>query len=190
MTDVSAKLLRQTFLLDYGDLKTRLARRLGSSELASEALQDVWLRLEDVKLAEPVQQPRPYIFRIAYNIALKRLRSQRNMVTLDDAEAAIGLIDDRPNAEHVATARSDLERLQRAVKELTPRRREILLASRLDGTPLHVLAERFAVPQRLIERELQRAVLHCAERLDRKVVQRFGPRKKDTSPLEPSETNE
>lgn len=190
MSDASTELLRETFLVDYGELRTRLTRRLGSAELASEALQDVWLRLEDVKLLEPVQQPRPYIFRIAYNIALKRLRSQRTMVTLDDAEAAIGLVDDRPNAEHVVTARSDLERLQRAVQELTPRRREILLASRLDGTPLHILAERFSVSQRLVERELQHAVLHCAERLDRKVVRRFGPRKKDVSPLEAPETGE
>ena len=51
-------------------------------------------------------------------------------------------------------------------------------------------AKRLGIPQRLVERELQRAVLHCAERLDRKVVQRFGPRKRDAVANDPSETGE
>src|SRR5262245_60512970 len=133
MTEAGARLLRQTFLVGYGDLKTRLTRRLGSAELASEALQDTWLRLDQVQLKAPVEQPRPYLLRVAYNLALKRLRRQRNTVSLDDAEAALALIDDEPTAEHVVASRSELQDLQRAVEELPPRRREILLASRLDG---------------------------------------------------------
>lgn len=190
MTDAGARLLRQTFLVGYGDLKTRLAQRLGSVELASEALQDTWLRLDQVQLKAPVERPRPYLFRIAYHLALKRLKRQPRTVSLDDAEAALALVDEKPTAEHVATSRSELQDLQRAVDELPPRQREILLASRLDGVPLKVLADRFGVPQRLIERELKRAVLHCAARLERDVVQRFGPRNPTTPLGGASEPNE
>jgi RNA polymerase sigma-70 factor, ECF subfamily len=175
MTDTSQQSLRQIFLLNYDDLKVRLTQRLGSSELASDALQDTWLRLEHVESIRPVHRPRPYILQIAYNIALKRLRRDREMVTLDDARAALNLVDDNPQAAQVTEARSELLRLRQAVEELTPRRREILFASRLNGTPLHVLAERHGISQRMVERELKRAVLHCAERLGRKIVQRFGP---------------
>ncbi len=189
MTEAGARLLRQTFLVGYGDLKTRLTQRLGSAELASEALQDTWLRLDDVKLTAPVAQPRPYLLRVAYHLALKRLRRQRRTVSLDDATAALDLVDDGPSAEHVVASRAELQDLQRAVQELPARRREILLASRLDNVPLRVLAERFGIPQRLVERELRRAVLHCAARLDRKVVQRFGPRAA-SSAGETSETGE
>jgi RNA polymerase sigma-70 factor, ECF subfamily len=187
MSDSGSDALRQVFLVGYNDLKNRLMQRLGSAELASDALQDTWLRLERLTPIEPIQQPKPYLLRIAYNIALKRLRGERELVTLDDAEAAIGLASDAPSAAQIAEGRSDLERLRQAVAELAPRRREILFASRLDGIPLKVLAERYGISQRFVERELRRAVLHCAERLDRKVVQRFGPRPLEASDKETSE---
>ena len=98
MTDSSPDSLRQVFLLGYDDLKARLTQRLGSAELASDALQDAWLRLEKVTLIGPVQRPWPYVLRIAYNIALKRLRREREIVTLDDARAALSLVDDAPDS--------------------------------------------------------------------------------------------
>jgi RNA polymerase sigma-70 factor (ECF subfamily) len=184
MTHSSLSLLRQFLLLNYDDLKMRLTQRLGgSSELAGDALQDTWLLLENVTSIRPVHRPHSYVLRVAYNIALKRLRRERKTVTLDDARTALNLIDNAPDAAQVAEARSEMARLRQAVAELTPRRREILFASRLDGMSLRELAERYRTSQRLIERELRRAVLHCAERLDRKVIQRFGP-----SPLEVSST--
>jgi RNA polymerase sigma-70 factor (ECF subfamily) len=184
LTDSNPDSLRQVFLLGYDDLKTRLTQRLGSAELASDALQDAWLRLENVTLTGPVQRPWPYVLRIAYNIALKRLRREREIVTLDDARAALSLVDDAPNAARVVEARLELMQLRHAVEELTRRQREILFASRLDGVPLQELAGRYGISQRMVERELKRAVLHCAERLDRKVIQRFGPRLREVSTKE------
>jgi RNA polymerase sigma-70 factor (ECF subfamily) len=181
MTESSRQILRQAFLLNYDDLKIWLTQRLRSAELASDALQDAWLQLEKVEPSGPVQRPRAYIMRIAFNIALKHLRGRRETVTLDDARGALGLADEAPDPGRVAEARSEMEALKRAVADLTPRRREILFASRLEGVPLHELAARYGVSQRLIERELRHAVYHCAERFDRKVVQRFGPRPRHAS---------
>jgi len=184
MTDSNPNSLRQVFLLGYDDLKARLTHRLGSAELASDALQDAWLSLENVTLIGPVHRPWPYVLRIAYNIALKRLRREREMVTLDDARAALSLVDDTPNADRVVGARLELAQLRQAVAELTLRQRQILFASRLDGVSLQELADRHGISQRMVERELKRAVLHCAERLDRKIIQRFGPRPREVSTKE------
>jgi hypothetical protein len=46
MTETSLTALRQLFLQRYERLRSRLARHLGSADLAGEALQDTWLRLE------------------------------------------------------------------------------------------------------------------------------------------------
>ncbi|MBB4198976.1 hypothetical protein CCR94_08095 [Rhodoblastus sphagnicola] len=184
MTSADPDALRRLFLLSYGDLKSRLTQRLGSAELASDAMQDTWLRLAKLTPVNPVQRPWPYILRIAYNIALKRLRSEQKLVTLDDARAALDLVDEAPAAARIAEGRAELALLRQAVDELTPRRREILLASRLDGASLRELANRFNISQRLVERELKQAVLHCAERLERKIVQRFGPRAGVASTIE------
>lgn len=181
MTESSRDVLRRMFLVGYEDLKIRLTKRLGSAELAGDALHDAWLRLEATAPIGPVHRPRPYILRIAYNIALKRLIGQRATVTLDAAREALDLRDDSPDPAATLEARSDLASLARAVEELTPRRRQILFASRLEGTSLHALAERYGISQRMVERELRHAVLHCAQRLDRKIVRRFGPRPRDVS---------
>jgi RNA polymerase sigma-70 factor (ECF subfamily) len=176
MTDSSRQPLRDVFLLGYDDLKGRLTRRLGSAELAGDALQDAWLRLEHLQGIGPVLRPLPYILRIAYNIALKRLRGERAMVTLEAVREELCLVDEAPSPARITEARAELNLLLQAAQELTPRRRDILFAARLDGDSLQDIARRLDIPERTVARELRRALLHCAERVDRKVIQRRGPR--------------
>jgi RNA polymerase sigma-70 factor, ECF subfamily len=181
MSDSARSHLRQLLLGGYSELKARLAQRLGSAELAGDVLQDTWLRLEHAAPVGPIRHPKSYLLRIAYNIALKRRLAEPQTVTLDDARTALDLLDDAPDPAAVAEGRSDVARLKEAVAELTPRQQDILLASRLDNVPLAELAARYGISQRWVERELRRAVLHCARRLDRNIVQRFGPRRREGS---------
>jgi RNA polymerase sigma-70 factor (ECF subfamily) len=67
------------------------------------------------------------------------------------------------------------------LEELTPRRRMILLASRVEEVTLQEIANRLGISQRLVEIELKHALDHCAERLQRQVVRRFGPKPRETS---------
>jgi RNA polymerase sigma-70 factor, ECF subfamily len=187
MTESSRDLLRRHFLIGYDDLKFRLTKRLGSAELASDALHDAWLRLQASMPIEPIRRPLPYILRVAYNIALKRLLGERAIVSLDAAREALDLRDDTHDPATILEARSELAMLARAVEELTPRRRHILLASRLEGVSLHELAQQHGISQRMVERELKHAVLYCAQRLDRKVVRRFGPKPRNGSSEEDKE---
>lgn len=176
MSASSRELLRQRFLLDYDSLKTQLARRLGSADHAGDALQDAWLRLEGTAPIGPVDRPYGYLLRIAYNIALRRWQRERVRVTLDDARAALNLVDDAPDPARVVEGRSELAALEQALTELSPRRQAILLASRADGVPLSEIAARHGISQRLVEMELKQALIHCGRRLGRKIIQRFGPR--------------
>jgi RNA polymerase sigma-70 factor (ECF subfamily) len=176
MTTSTRDLLRQLLAVDYAFFKGLLTLRLGSAELAGEALQDAWVRLESFEPAGPVGQPRAYLFRIAYNIGLKRLRRERKSVSLADTRIALDFVDEAPDPMAAMEGRSELALLEQAAQELSPRQRDILFASRLEGAPLAELAKRHGISQRWVERELRFAVLHCARRLDRKAVQRFGPK--------------
>jgi RNA polymerase sigma-70 factor (ECF subfamily) len=176
MSETGGNMLRQLLLLNYEELKVQLTRRLGSSEQAREALQETWLRLAGIDRIGTVHRPRPYLLRIAYNIALKRRRSNRETVTLDDARSALDLIDDAPDPERTAQARSELKALDEALAELPARQYDILLASRVEGMTLSSIADRLGISQRMVEIELKQALMHCGRRLGRKIVQRFGPR--------------
>ncbi|MCA6116448.1 sigma-70 family RNA polymerase sigma factor [Bradyrhizobium sp. WSM 1738] len=184
MSDLNRATLRRFFVLGYDDLRARLARRFGSVELASDALHETWLRLETAVPAGIVRSPRNYLLQMAANVALKRLKVERSFVTLTDAKMAIGISDDAPDPECAAIASSEVAMLAKALSELTPRRREILLASRLDGIQLWAIAERLGVSQRLVEIELKHALAHCALRVDRNVIKRFGPRSPQGSQAE------
>ena len=63
----------------------------------------------------------------------------------------------------------------------SPRRRDILLASRLEGISLRDIAGRHGISQRMVEIELKYALMHCGRRMGRKIVQRFGPRRREGS---------
>jgi RNA polymerase sigma factor (sigma-70 family) len=181
MSDSSSDLLRQVLLFSYDELRAQLARRLGSVERASDALQDTWLRLEGAAQIGAVHRPQPYLLRIAYNIALKRRKVERETMTLDDARAALNLVEEAPDPERVVEAKSEAMVLEQALAELSPRRRDILLASRVEGVSLKEIASRYGISQRMVEMELKFALIHCGRRLGRKIVQRFGPRSQEGS---------
>jgi len=176
MTSSNRETLRRLFLLGYDELRSRLTRRFGSVELASDALHETWLRLENAALTDVVRSPRNYLWQMAANVALKRLKAESGFVTLTDAKMAVGMVDDGPDPESAAMARSEVAVLAKALSELTPRRRDILLASRIEGIQLWAIAERLGVSQRLVEIELKHALAHCALRVGRNAVKRFGPR--------------
>jgi RNA polymerase sigma-70 factor (ECF subfamily) len=181
MSESNRETLRHLLVLDYQALKSELARYLGSADHASEALQDTWLRLERATPQQPIEKPFGYLLRIAYNIAVKQRRRERQGMMLQDARAALNIVDDAPDPERVVGARSEFAALERALAELSPRRREILIASRADGMPLREIAVRLGISQRLVEMELKFALLHCGQHLGKKIVQRFGPRPVDAS---------
>ena len=77
MTEATWDMLRALLVSRYGELKLRLARRLGSAELAAETLQETWLRLERPGHPGPLQRPDAYLYRIALNLCRDWIRRQR-----------------------------------------------------------------------------------------------------------------
>lgn len=182
MTDTTRDALRRSLILGYADLKARLSRQVGSADLAGDALQETYLRLSRGPDLDPVGKPQPYLLRMAARIAYRLVRGEQRAVSLDDAKAAFEIADDAPDPQSRLEARAELEAFRRAVAELTPRRRAILFASRVEKMPLRMIAEREGISQRLVEMELKHALAHCALRLDRDLVQRFGPGAAKASP--------
>ncbi|GCC49603.1 hypothetical protein chiPu_0033946, partial [Chiloscyllium punctatum] len=75
MTETSLAVIRRLLVERYDELKRRLTRRLGSSELAGEALHDAWLRIAQADSVGVVGNPGNYVFGVAMNAARDRLRN-------------------------------------------------------------------------------------------------------------------
>jgi RNA polymerase sigma factor (sigma-70 family) len=164
VTDPGLQALKNALVAGYEQLKARLTQRLGSSELAAEAVQDTWLRLHRLEGVRGVDNPRSYLFRIALNVARDRVTHERRYVQLEQ-NGGIDLIDQAAGPANTVEMRSELMEVERLMAELPPRQREILVAARLDGLPRSEIAKRLGVSLSTVEKELKQAHEYCLSRL-------------------------
>jgi RNA polymerase sigma-70 factor (ECF subfamily) len=158
-----------------------LTRRLGSLAVAEELTQEAWLRITSGSVSA-IANPRAYLFRIASNLAVDYRRGEaRRLLAADEIDALLDVPGDAPDAAAVAAARDELAALQRALEELPARRRAIFLGARLGGRTHRQIAETHGISTRAVEINVQRALEHCAERLGKVPVRRFGPRPSGSS---------
>ncbi len=168
MTESSLAIVRR-FLVDrYDDIRRRLTLRLGSSDLAEDALQDAWVRIARVDALGAVRNPGNYIVGIAMNAARDRMRdASSRYLSKAEVDSLLDIPDEAPDAARIIEGRSELRALEQILHELPPRQRDILLAARLDQMPRQEIARRFGISLRLVEKELQIAQEYCLARRER-----------------------
>lgn len=174
MNNTNNRTLRELLLADYSGIDQRLTRRLGSADLASDVLQETYLRIDAMTDLGSIQSPKAYLFRIALNIANDRRRAESRRLTAGEIDCLLDIPDDRPDPEREAEDRAEVGQLKRAIAELPERRRAVLTLSRIDGLPHREIAARLGVTVRTVETDLKQAIEHCAERLKRSVPVKFG----------------
>ncbi|WP_407352068.1 RNA polymerase sigma factor [Luteimonas sp. R10] len=152
----------QVALLDYLSrhyvtLKQRLVRRLGSAELAGDALHDTWLRVNGSEELEPVRNPGAYLVRMAVNLAVDIRRRHSRLLSGDDIDALLQeFADPTPDPAHAAEIQSDMEALRELLDRMPERRRAAALLVHAEGVTQKEAARRLGVSLRTVEYELQR----------------------------------
>ena len=164
MSDHALEALRQRFLNRYDDLKTWLTKRLGSSELAGETLQETWLRLARAEAVGSIRRPDSYLLRTILNVALDRRRAEKRHLNAVEIGQLLHIADETADPEQALAARSEMKIFAAVLQELPPRRRAILLAARLDNMPQQEIARRLGVSLRLVSKELHLAHEYCLAR--------------------------
>lgn len=180
VSDSNRKSLREALSDDYEGLASRLARCLGSSDLAREALHETFLRVDRVSEAVSVRSPADYLFRTAINVAKDRRRSDAHLLSATEITAITDIADESPDPSVIVEARLELRELDKALTELPARRRGVFVAAHVEQLSHDEIAARFGINVRTVEFDLQHAMEHLSLRLGRKVIRRFGPRPKST----------
>lgn len=168
--------LLRLFMERRHELRRRLKSRLGSDELANDALQETYLRIERMGDSSCVSSnPAGYLFRMAINAASDQRHAEARYLTGSEVEDILNLGADTLDPARVLHARQEVQVLEQTLGELTERQRAILIAARVEDIPQEDIARRFGISVRMVGKELKKALEHCGKRLDRKVIQRFGP---------------
>jgi RNA polymerase sigma factor (sigma-70 family) len=161
--------LRRRLVERYDELRILLTRRLGSEDLARETLHETWLRLDRVDDVAVMRNPDAYVARVALNLATDRQRLETRRARRADVSAVLeDIVDEVPGQAEKFETRRDLAIFEDAVRELSGRRRAILIAARLDEEPHQRIAERFGISKRMVQIELKCALRHCKNRLEQK----------------------
>jgi RNA polymerase sigma-70 factor (ECF subfamily) len=161
MSDHALTSIRRLFVDSYDDLKRRLTKRLGSADLAGDAMHDAWLRLESADSIGIIQSPGNYLFRIALNAADDQRRLQKRHASAIEIDSLLELPDGAPTPEETAVARSDLEAFKAIMAQLPARRRAIFLAARVGNIPRQEIADRLGISRRLVAKEILLAHEYC-----------------------------
>jgi RNA polymerase sigma factor (sigma-70 family) len=167
--------LRALFLTRYAQFRKHLHMRLGSEDLANDALHETYLRVENMNPPSAIKYPSAYLYRIALNIAEDQRKSSARMLSVPEIEGLYELADELADPGRALEAKNEIEALERALAELPKRRRLIVIAARVDEMPHREIAARFGISVRTVEKELRAGLEHCCERLGRDFIQRFGP---------------
>lgn len=157
MSDATRRSLRNLIRERYDYLLSRLSYRLGSKDLAGEALHDAFVRLERAELAAEIKQPTSYVLRMAANIASNRRRDNR-LLSIEDVAEALSVPDETQDPSLSSERQSDLAAVKRAIGNLPERRRTLLIAVWLDETPTDELARVHGMPRRTVQHEVKMAI--------------------------------
>ncbi|WP_042300400.1 RNA polymerase sigma factor [Paraburkholderia kururiensis] len=181
MADSTRSQLRKLLASRYAYLVRRLERVTGSKDGATDALHETWLRLESANVTTQVANADAYILGMANNVAIDQHRRERRHLHDDDVETLMEVPDELADPERIVEARRKVEALKDVLRGLTPRRRAILIAARVDGLLNREIAEQFGISLRLVESELSAALKYCLQRVqeagDAYPGSRSGPRK-------------
>ena len=154
------------FYSEHGEeLRLYLARRLDCAQTAADLTQEVFVRLMRSDATVAVENPRAYLYRIASNLLADHFRGAKRQPTVVGTPLWETVADKAPGPESALLTRDDLRRLERAIDELPPRQRDVLLLHKFDGHSYQAIAEQLGIAKNTVMVHMMRALAHCRDRL-------------------------
>jgi RNA polymerase sigma-70 factor (ECF subfamily) len=129
--------------------------------------QETYARAYEAALRERPKLVKPFLFQIARNLMIDRLRRQSvvSLETMADFDWA-NVTDDRPSLESHVAARQQLRLLQEALDDLPPRCRQIVVMRKIDGLPQKEVARRMGIAVETVENQVAKGVRLLAQALE------------------------
>lgn len=166
MTDGAIRSLAQAVETYYEELKAFVTRRTGSVGMATDVVQETWLRAAVTEPAAPVANPRAYLYQMASHIAVDHLRRDAAQTArMDDLPSLAMLVDPRPGPEEITISRQELALLARAVQELPYKCRTVFLLYRGQGLSMRQIAQTKGISEKTVEKHIAKAMLYCRREL-------------------------
>ncbi|WP_374414425.1 RNA polymerase sigma factor [Novosphingobium colocasiae] len=146
-----------------------LCGRCGSMDEAQDVMQDLWIKVSAASIG-PIGNPRAYLFRMANNIVLDRLRAsrramRRERVWIEADGDGVALapelrIDPAEPADEALSRRQEAEILQQAIARLPEGAAKALQMYRFEGMAQGEIAQILGISRSGVEKHLAVAMKH------------------------------
>ncbi|MGO2450250.1 sigma-70 family RNA polymerase sigma factor [Pseudomonas taetrolens] len=149
----------------YRELVSFLSARLGNAQAAEDVVHDAYVRVLERTAAEPIEQPRAFLYRTALNLVIDghRRNTLRQIEPLDVLDTEERFFS--PSPQVLMDHGQRLEMLQRALAELPAACRDSFLLRKLEGLSHLEIAERLGVSRSVVEKNIVNAMKHCRVRI-------------------------
>ncbi len=142
-----------------GDLVRYLRHKWPDSNEVPDLMQETYARIYEAARSELPLQARAFVFAIARNLMIDKLRrisvvSIETVADFDDMH----VIDNEPDPERQVTARQELRLLQLALDELPHRCRQIVVMKKVEGYSQREIAAKMGVTEVVVEHQVVKAM--------------------------------
>jgi RNA polymerase sigma-70 factor (ECF subfamily) len=168
MSLVQAAGLTGTLEARRGDLRRFLIARTGSEADADDLLSELWIKANSVQPG-PVSNPGSYLFKMANNLVLDRLREtsrrqRREGDWIAEQRGSHALVeepaDPASSAEQMLIERDEQNRLTEAIDQLPAGARRVLRMHKLEGLGHAEIAAQLGISKSAVEKHMALAMAH------------------------------
>ena len=142
-----------------------LTSRFHDREDAAEIAQETWLRMYGLEDADQLSNPRAYLFQMASNLGIDRIRHSAIETRFNRQEQASTRADTQPSAESSVAAQESLALVSRALAELPEPCRQAFILHRGRDLSYPQIASELGVSTSMVEKHIIRALRHLRDRL-------------------------
>lgn len=157
-SEVNAWFVREVLPLEAA-LRRYLHNGWRNEADVGDMCQDVFVRAIEVARREMPHATKPFVFSIARNLLIDRLR--RNQIVSIDAVAdleAFGISSEEPTPDRSAIARQDWRRLQTALARLPDRWRDAVIMRKVEGLSRKEIALRMGIAEPTVAQHLANGI--------------------------------
>ncbi|MFC3652377.1 RNA polymerase sigma factor [Dyella humi] len=143
--------------------------RLNSLSDAQEVAQEAYLRMLTMDNREEVDSLRGYLFKVAGNLAIDRLRKRKVRSDFAIVQAQDEPVDEQSPDRH-AVAVEQVAGLRHALHELPPKAAQAFVMHVIEGRDFSSVAQTMKLSERMVRYHVTNALAHCRARVDEKEV--------------------
>jgi RNA polymerase sigma factor (sigma-70 family) len=150
----------------YDELVIHLTRKLRSRDQAMDVAQETFLRVLTQESHTPIEQPRAFLYKTAWNLSVDLFRKKRRQAEESlESEEIRDILTVSADQDAIVESREQVKLLCHAIQELPPKCRQVFLLHKFKERSHAEIAAQLGITKSMVEKHITKAMAHCRYRL-------------------------